>query len=138
MHSANNIMWRNKYMALKRLNQFLRFDFPGFSDGKIYQVTGISEWIDFESKKHIGTKIEVVIVEDKTKYAHRDGEVISNRYEKLVIKVKKDIKVPIDARVEPVNPVATVYGDYRNQLSIVADDIRIVLPRAVESPKVRV
>ena len=125
-------------MALKKLNQFLYFDFRGFSDGKIYQVVGISEWVDYETKKHMGTKVETVIVEDKTQYTHKDGEIITNRYEKLVYKIKKDINVPINARVEPVNPVAKVYGDYRNQLSVVADDIRIISPRTVETPKVRV
>ncbi|HIV42590.1 MAG TPA: hypothetical protein H9904_11550, partial [Candidatus Mediterraneibacter guildfordensis] len=105
---------------------------------KICQVVGVSEWVDYDTKKHIGTKIEVVIVEDKTRYTYKDGEVVSNRFEKLVYKVKKDVKVPIDARVEPVNPVATVYGDFRNQLSIVADDIRIISPRVADIPKVRV
>ena len=125
-------------MALKKLNQFLQFDYPRFSDGKICQVVGVSEWVDYDTKKHIGTKIEVVIVEDKTRYTYKDGEVVSNRFEKLVYKVKKDVKVPIDARVEPVNPVATVYGDFRNQLSIVEDDIRIISPRVADIPKVRV
>ncbi len=125
-------------MALKKLNQFLHFDFRGFSDGKIYQVVGISEWVDYETKKHMGTKIETVIVEDKTQYTHKDGEIITNRYEKLVYKIKKDINIPINTRVEPVNPVAKVYGDYRNQLSVIADDIRIISPRTVETPKVRV
>lgn len=115
-------------MALKKLSQFVHFDFKGFMEGKICLVVGISEWVDHDTKKHMGTKVEVVIVEDKTQYVHKDGEVISNRYEKLIYKVKKDIKVPIDARVVPVNPVGTVYGDYRNQLSIVADDIRVIQP----------
>lgn len=115
-------------MALKKLNQFLKFDFEAFSKGKYFQVTGCSEWKDFETKAHMGTKVNVAIVKDNTPYNLKDGESVSNRYEKLTFKVSKDINIPVDTIVVPVNAVATVYGEYRNQLSIKADDIKILQP----------
>ena len=50
----------------------------------------------------------------------------SNLFEKFTVKVFKDINVPVGATVELVNPVGTVYGEFRNQLSVRADDVRIV------------
>ncbi|MCI8526816.1 MAG: hypothetical protein HFF17_13080 [Oscillospiraceae bacterium] len=115
-------------MALKKLNQFLKFDFEAFSKGKVYQVSGTSEWVDFTSKAHMGTKVEVAILKDETQYKQKEGENVSNRYEKLNFKVRKDVKIPLNAYVVPVNATATVYGDYRNQLSVTADDIRVLTP----------
>lgn len=115
-------------MALKKLSQFLRFDFEAFAKGKVFQVTGCSKWVDYDTKAYMGTKVDVGIIKDVTQYQLKDGEIVSNRFEKLTFKVPKDINVPVDAYVMPVNAVATVYGEYRNQLSIKADDIRILQP----------
>lgn len=124
---------------MKKLSQFLQFKFDDFSDGKVYRVVSVSPWADFETKKHMGTKVEVVIAEDNTQYATKGGEVVTNQYEKLTFKIKKDVTVPAKTRVIPVNPVAVVYGDYRNQLSVTADDIKVIVPQKVlEQPKVRV
>lgn len=111
---------------MKKLSQFMRFDTAAFFKGKVLRVTGISEWVDYTTKSHMGTKVEVVIVKDDTQYKQKDGESVSNLYEKLTIKVPKDVKVPLSAYVAPVNAVGTVYGDYRNQLSVTADDIRVL------------
>ena len=47
---------------MKKLSQFLRFDFDEFSKGKIYQVVSIVPWVDHNTKTHIGTKNEIKIV----------------------------------------------------------------------------
>ena len=125
-------------MSLKKLNQFLVFDFARFQHGKILQVIGSSEWKEYKTDKHLGVKIETVITKDATEYIQKEGERVSNLYEKLVFKCPKDIKVPLNAIIEPINPVATVYGDFRNQLSIVIDDIRVITPlRTAETSNVR-
>lgn len=115
-------------MGLKKLSQFLKFDFDEFIKGKACQVTSTGEWVDFTSKVHMGTKLEAVITRDATPYKQKEGENVTNLYEKLTFKVRKDVKVPVGAYVVPVNAVATVYGDYRNQLSVTADDIRVITP----------
>lgn len=116
-------------MALKLLNQFLKFDCDSFLSGKVLRVTGISENVDYNTKKHLGTKVEVVITRDDTPYHCKAGQVVSNRYEKLTLKLNKDVNVNLDDMVKPVNPIATVYGDYRNQLSIKCDDIQVLQPK---------
>lgn len=114
---------------MKKLSQFSKFDLERFLNGKTLEVISCSAWNDFTSKKHLGTKVETVITKDNTVYDQKDGEVVTNRYEKLVLKIKKDVTVPLDANVLPVNATATVYGEYRNQLSVTADDIKVVQPQ---------
>ena len=121
-------------MSLKKLRYFEYFDEESFFDGKRFKVVGKQAWTDYKTKKIIGTKLEVAIFVDKTDYGCEDGEVVSNIYEKLVFKVPKDIDISMEVEVKPVNAICqmcirdrcTIYGDYRNQLSIVCDDIEIV------------
>lgn len=123
---------------MKKLNQFVRFLFEDFSKGKVYRVTGIRPWSDYDTKERLGTKIDVIIAEDNTAYDTKNGETVTNQYEKLTFKIQKDVNIPMNARVVPVNPVAVVYGEYRNQLAVTADDIRVIAPqRTVEQPKLR-
>ena len=116
-------------LIMKGLNQFLGFDWNAFAEGKTFIVTGISELVDFNTKAHLGTKVECVIGADKTPYTFKDGETFTNRFEKISFKVSKDVNIPIETRVIPVNAVASIYGEYRNQLSVKCDDIQVVMPK---------
>ncbi len=111
---------------MKKLSQFIKFDWDSFAKDKRFLCTGGSEWTDYETKKHLGTKIEVVIASDHTEYRQRDGEHASNRFEKLTFKVLADVDIPIDQFVEPAGVVAKVYGDFHNKLSVQADNITVV------------
>lgn len=115
-----------KVMALKKLSKFLYFDDEGFFEGKRFVTVSKQPWIDFKTKELQGSKIEVVITTDKTDYGCETGEIVSNIYEKLVFKVAKEIDIPLNVEVKPVNPICTVYGEFRNQLAVVCDDIQIV------------
>ena len=53
---------------MKGLNQFLMFNWDAFAEGKSFLVTGVSEYQDFDTKQHLGTKVECVIAADKTPY----------------------------------------------------------------------
>lgn len=118
-------------MSLKGLRQYVGFDFPRFSKDKLFTVTGVSNWVDFNTKLPLGTRVEVVISSDQTPYApSKDGRPISNLYEKLTFKIDKNINVPIGATVVPLGAVATVYGQYQNELSIRAADIKVISPSA--------
>lgn len=110
---------------MKHLSQFQHFDMDEFLKGKQLLVTGVSENVDFETKKHIGTKVEVVIVKDETIYQQKKGEQKTNLFEKFNIKLLKDIDVPVNAYVYPVNVIAKVYGQYNDMLSVTAGDLKI-------------
>lgn len=113
-------------MSLKKLSQFESFDIEKFLKGLELGTVGKSEWRDFETGERKGTKVETVIIDDKNKYKLAEGEVVSNMYEKLMVKIPRNIDIPMNARVRLINPHATVYGQYRNQLSITADDIEVI------------
>ena len=117
---------------MKGLNQFVAFNWDKFAEGKTFVATGISEYKDFETKQHLGTKVDAVIAEDRTIYQCKDGQMFSNRFEKITLKVVKDVNVPMDAQIIPKGVTATVYGDYRNQLSVKCEDIEIVAATAKE------
>ena len=114
-------------MSLKKLNQFSLFDIEKFLKDKKLVIIGYQDWKDFESQNILGTKFELVITVDETEYESNDNEVISNRYEKLVVKLpKKFNNIPLNAEVRLINPKAVVYGEYRNMLSITAENIEVI------------
>lgn len=113
---------------MRNLNQFVCFDWEAFSQGKKFLYVGQSNWVDRDTQQLLGTRVEVVIASDKTAYKPAaDGTPAQgNRFEKLVVKVPGAVDIPDESFVEIINPVATVYGDYRNQLSVKADAVKSV------------
>lgn len=114
-------------MSLKKLSMFQYFDIENFLANKKLMTIGFQEWKDFDTQNTLGTKVEVVIVEDKTDYGNVDGNIVNNLYEKLTVKIPAKLNnVPMNTAVRLINPEAVVYGEYRNALSITADNIEIV------------
>ncbi len=70
--------------------------------------------------------IAYIISVDKTAYEFKNGNTFTNRYEKLSFKMGKDVNIPLEACVMPKGVTARVYGDYRNQLSVICDDIAVL------------
>ena len=120
---------------MKGLAQFRRFDWPNFTAGKTYQVVGITDWLDRDTGKRLGKRVDVVITMDNTHYEYRNGEQYTNLYERLTFKVEGSVTVDVSVgdTVTPVDAVARCYGEYNNQLSIVCSGVRIVAPQ--QSPK---
>lgn len=113
-------------MSLKKLNQFSFFDIDKFLKEKKLVIIGHQEWKDFESQNILGTKFELVITVDETDYETNDNEVVSNVYEKLTVKIpKKFNNIPLNTEVRLINAKAVVYGEYRNMLSITAENIEV-------------
>lgn len=113
---------------MKNLRQMIRTDWRWFAKDKRFMVTNVMPWQDYDTKALLGTKVETVITVDNTPYqAGPDGTVQTNLFEKITFKVaKNEVKVEVGDFVEPVNAVATIYGDYQNQLSVKADDVVVV------------
>ena len=113
---------------MQGLIQFLHFDSRLFFLQKTLSVVSCVPLSDYSTKQVIGSKIISVITRDDTQYRPKsDGSVISNLFEKITIKVPgKSLTLAPGTVIELVRPVGTVYGDFRNQLSITADDVKIV------------
>lgn len=113
------------------LNQFVGFDFARFCEGKRFVTTASKVWVDYETKQRRGTVVTVAITEDQTAYnPGKDGKVISNLFEKMNWKIEREVNIPVGVQVVPVDGVATVYGEYRNQLSATVADIKVIQPTA--------
>lgn len=110
---------------LRHIREYERFDLEGFLHYMELMVTNIAPWEDYTTKARLGTKVEVVITKDDTPYhPGADGSVQTNLFEKLVFKIRKnEVAVKVGDIVIPKGGEAIVYGDYRNQLSITADDV---------------
>lgn len=120
---------------MKFLNQFQEFDFSRFATGKVFLVVGKRPWLDYDTGAALGTTVECVIYKDETIYKRKEGDTSSNLFEKLSFKVSKPVEVPLRAQVKPVNPKATIWGEFRNQLSVKAEDIEVVPQRQQASSR---
>lgn len=116
-------IYQKACITMKYLNQFLKFGADPFFAGKVLTVTGIREWLDHETKAKLGWIVDTVITVDDTPYKYKAGAAASNLYEKLALKTPVNPSVSIGESVVPVNPVCTVYGEYRNQLSVRCDNV---------------
>lgn len=113
-------------MSFKKLNVFCSFDAEKFFMKKALLFLGSSEWKDYETGKVLGSKLECVVVKDDTDYGDTDGKITTNLYEKFNVKLQKNVDVPTNAIIRLVHPKANVYGDFRNQLSVTAEDITVL------------
>lgn len=112
---------------MKKINMFLKFDFDAFASGKQFVSTGTSPWTNRDTGELLGTKVEAVIYKDKTDYGvAKNGEKVTNLFEKVTFKVPHEVSIPVGVEIIPIDAVATVYGEYRNQLSITAKDVQVV------------
>lgn len=69
---------------------------PSVLDDWQLQLVSVSDWADYESKKHLGKKYEVVILEDN--HEAEGYEKGSNNFEKFYVKVANDKQMPVDVR----------------------------------------
>lgn len=113
-------------MSLKKLRQFLKFDWEKFANGKVFMVTECAQWLDYNTKKLMGTKVKAAIVQDNTQYEQKEGEQVTNLFNTVAFKVPKQISIPVNSYVKPIGVTATVYGEYMNQLSIKCEDVQAV------------
>lgn len=118
---------------MRYLGQFTRFDFAAFAADKVFMATGQRPWADRDTGAKLGTIVDAVIFKDATTYKRKEGDTSTNQFEKLAFKVPKEIVIPAESEIRPVNPVATVYGDYRERLSVKADSVEVVQRQAAPS-----
>jgi hypothetical protein len=113
-------------MAMKGLGQFLEFNTQQFFAEKVTVFLKSAPWEEESggTKRIEGAKVTLQIIEDRTTYLK---ESIDNYGEQVVIKVRNvDFNAysqlsPLKTEVVIVDVErATVWGEYKNQLSIIA------------------
>lgn len=115
---------------MKRLNNFLKFDFASFIKGKVFEISEIKSHYVYENgerKEPDGITIGVVIVKDDTDYG---DDLITNKYEKFNVKClgvgldQAKANFSLGDVVKFIHyKKAVVYGNYRNQLSVEISDL---------------
>lgn len=117
---------------MKRLTAFQSFDSEGFFHGKTLIFQGGEPLIDFESKIQIGIKCKVLIREDESTYGiDKEGKEIKgiNQMESVDIKILDIFDVPTFtpmSQVKLISPIAKIYGEFNNQLSVTCEKIILV------------
>lgn len=110
---------------MQKLNIFLHFDLAEFLRDKLLEIMSIKEhrqYIDGQPGDVDGVTLKVAIVKDGTDYGTPG---ISNLYESFNIIIKNAKLENVISVYTPGTPIkiktynkATVYGQYRNELSV--------------------
>lgn len=112
---------------MKGLREHLEFETKKFFDKKELRVIASEAWAEYvegQVGKTLGTKYKCVIATDNTAYRN---PATDNTGEQVDVKVEKPAKeFKKFARVSLINPTATVYGEYQNQLAVKAEDIEVL------------
>ncbi|EAW7178336.1 hypothetical protein LMV59_000603 [Listeria monocytogenes] len=105
----------------KKLSAFLYFDAENYFEKKILLAMQ-SEPLKNENQEIIGSKYTVIVWEDATDYGDQSISNIGDTYKvKVIGKHLKKIDSPSEVKL--INPSGIVYGEFRNQLSVSAEDI---------------
>lgn len=109
-------------MALKGLSSFQRFDLEGFLKDKRLIYVKAEPWVD--QGQEVGSKVTLQIIEDNTVYSKPEttnfGEQFKIKVKSLAPSTYGKLK-PLSTEVQVTEVErATLFGEYRNQLSIIA------------------
>ena len=106
---------------MKKLKQFSPFNAQLFFSKIELQFTKVEPIR--ENDKTVGFKYNLLICDDQHNYGEESslniGEVIKVKIED----VNSNTNFTFGQKVELINPRASIYGEYQNQLSVKADDV---------------
>jgi hypothetical protein len=106
---------------MKKLKQFAPFNAQLFFSKIELQFTKVEPIR--ENDKTVGFKYNLLICDDQHNYGEESslniGEVIKVKIED----VNSNTNFTFGQKVELINPRASIYGEYQNQLSVKADDV---------------
>ena len=108
---------------MKKLKQFAPFNAQLFFSKIELQFTKVEPIR--ENDKTVGFRYNLLICDDQHNYGEESslniGEVIKVKIED----VNSNTNFTFGQKVELINPRASIYGEYQNQLSVKADDVII-------------
>jgi len=114
---------------MKRLRQFNKFDCEAFFKEKDVRVLAHEDWNEYDNgeiTKRLGTKYKCVIATDSTIYGDENEANDLNAGEQVDVKVphpEKEYKK--FSKITLINASGSVYGTFQNELSVVAEDVKI-------------
>ena len=106
---------------MKKLRLFAPFDAKLFFSNIELQFTKVEPIRD--NDKSVGFRYNLLICDDQHNYGEESslniGEVIKVKIED----VNSNTNFTFGQKVELINPRASIYGEYQNQLSVKADNV---------------
>ena len=109
---------------MKKLRLFAPFDAQLFFSKIELQFTKVEPIR--ENDKTVGFKYNLLICDDQHNYGEESslniGEVIKVKIED----VNSNTNFTFGQKVELINPRASIYGEYQNQLSVKADNVVLI------------
>lgn len=112
---------------MKGLREYQMFDAKSFFEKKELRAVAKETWNEYSDGqvgKNLGTKYKCVIATDHTEYKKPETD---NTGEQVVVKVEKPAKdFKKFSRINLVNPSASIYGQFQNEISVKADDVEFV------------
>jgi len=117
-----------EFNTMRAINSLL--DNNSIYSNWVLRLTASRPWTDKDDKsKILGTKLTLVILEDHITYPFQSPEnPISNEFEKIMVKIPKVLNLAPGCIVQLINPRGKIYGEFNNQLSTIADDVKVVKP----------
>lgn len=109
---------------------------PTIFDSWELKLLAVTDWTDYNTKKHLGKKYEVVIVNDN--YEGDNYPKGANNYEKFYVKIASDKQMPVDIN-DTVKIVGIrklkIYGAYNDGINCEAQGL--VTPEEYEKLKAK-
>ncbi|MEN2370055.1 hypothetical protein [Leuconostoc lactis] len=111
---------------MKMLSKFQYFDTKSFFERISVMGMKSEDYLEYGSQEKKGIKVTGTIWFDRHDYGNTS---VSNVGEQIVIKVLDPNAELLDFTtphfIEVINPTGKIYGDFANQLSLVADQVII-------------
>jgi len=105
----------------KKLGLFQHFEADKFLKDKTLLALAVEPFVN-DDKIQIGYKVTVVVYDDSTDYGNSDVTNAGDSY-KVKIQNMQMNQFELPVMVKLVKPIGTVYGDYREKLSLSAENI---------------
>lgn len=108
----------------RKLSLFTTFDTTKFLKGKQLMALNQDVLLDGDGN-HIGFTVTVVVYSDSTDYG---DDLISNAGDSYKVKIEnKELKnLTLPCFVELIDPSGKVWGEFRNNLSLTAKNLKVL------------
>lgn len=106
---------------MKKLKQFAPFNAQLFFSKIELQFTKVEPIR--ENDKTVGFKYNLLICDDQHNYGEESSLTIGEVIKVKIEDVNSNTNFTFGQKVELINPRASIYGEYQNQLSVKADDV---------------
>ena len=126
--AANGARSTPRGQRLEDIRKYVHIDGAAILAPLELTVTAIKPLLNYDTKQQEGYRVETMVTADRDTHPPKaNGEIVSNLYHPLTLKIKSMTmpKVNIGDKVVPVNPVVKLWGQYMMYVSVTCDDVQV-------------